>query len=275
MSRKSGRIEWLSTGRPHGRGGLSAPTLVVALAVLLVALLIVANLLLERTSQRPIALTSSDELLSSVDGISDALRSERTSAKTDVEVVAKESKLPEKVPAPAKEEPLKEAAVPAKAAQKTSHITENRAVAKNHGGYAVRAGLFRSQRYLIALEREIDSVKVPHFREKIVRPGSGFRLTIEAEDAQRARELLEAHGYEVEAADEMVVAFYFVEKEAEKALLFLKENGVRKAAISPYTGDLPVWKLSCGPYAEKAEADSVAALLRKKKIVDAVVTKND
>ena len=71
----------------------------------------------------------------------------------------------------------------------------------------------------------------------------------------------------------MYYSFFFVEKEADKALAILKENGVGDGDIEEYSGDLPVWKLSCGPYNSKKEAGDVAALLRKKKIVDAVVTR--
>ena len=275
LSRKSERIEGLSVVRPSGRGGRAAPTFIVALAVVLVVLLIVANLLLERSAITPVALTSSVDLLGSVDEISAALRHEREPDKAVVEEPVKEAAQPIMVEVSAKEESVDPTVAPLGEAKEETANESARVAGQQLGCSAVRAGLFRSQRYLIALEREIDAVNVSHFRDKIVRPGKGFKLTIEGGDVARAKDILEEHGYEVEAANGSAVAYYFVDKEAEKALSLLEKQGIKGAGVAPFSGDLPVWKLSCGPYSKKAEADTVAALLRKKKIVDAVVTKNE
>ncbi len=126
------------------------------------------------------------------------------------------------------------------------------------GRYALQVGVFRSQRYRNDLEARLTDLGVPHFRRAERKRFRTYRLTVQGDAPvlERAARVLEGLGYESERTDEGLVAYFFLEEEAQKALEGLVRAGF-KGGYARHGGPAPVWTVYAGPFATRQEAEAV------------------
>ncbi len=126
------------------------------------------------------------------------------------------------------------------------------------GRYALQVGIFRSQRYRNDLEARLTALGVPHFRRAEQKRFRSYRLTVQGDGPvlERAARVLEDLGYESERSDGGLVAFFFLEEEARKALEGLVRAGLR-GGYARHEGPAPVWTVYAGPFATRQQAETV------------------
>ncbi len=116
--------------------------------------------------------------------------------------------------------------------------------------FALQAGVFRSQRYRIATERQLGSLGLPHYVTRSERRGRAFRVVVSGEDQDTAARVWEEAGYRFDRTPEGLVAYFYLEDEAARAVKRLARAGIR-ASRSPYEGPIPVWTVFAGPFPEE------------------------
>jgi hypothetical protein len=279
------------------REGKVSPTLVVAAAAAFLGAVVVMNLFIKEKPPERYPLSSAKEALSvlgkpkakpeappaapapapevkpPVEPPKAAIEPPKAATPAPVAV-----KPPEPVPVkavtavPPKEAPApKPAPVPQAPPAKPAPAKEAAKPLAVGGDYVVHAGIFRSQFYLISLEERLKAMGIPYFREKVMRKGDGFRLSVVGAEASRARDILAASGYDAELGQGRVDSYFFLDKEWEKAKSSLAAKGIT-ATVEKYTGDVPIWRLYCGPFSE-GDAGLVLAKLKEKNIDDAKITR--
>ncbi|TAL18449.1 hypothetical protein EPN96_01390 [bacterium] len=282
-----------SLQKKSGLSGKASPTLVVAVAAALLGAIVVMNLFIKEKPPERYPLSSAKEALS-------VLGKPRAKAEVPPAAPAPEAKpsvepakaaaeavrpvtppAPVKPPEPApakvataavpKEAPAPKPAPAAPAVKPPPPAKEAAKPLAVGGDYVVHAGIFRSQFYLISLEERLKAMGIPYFREKVMRKGDGFRLSVVGADASKAKDILAASGYDAELGQGRVDSYFFLDKEWEKAKSALSAKGIN-ATVEKFTGDVPIWRLYCGPFSE-GDAGLVLARLKEKNIDDAKITR--
>ncbi len=116
--------------------------------------------------------------------------------------------------------------------------------------FALQAGVFRSQRYRIETERQLESLGLPHYVTRSERRGKAFRVVVPGEDQETAARVMEKEGYRFDRTSEGLVAYFYLKDEAGRAVKLLARSGIR-AEQAPYEGPVPVWTVFAGPFPEE------------------------
>ena len=116
--------------------------------------------------------------------------------------------------------------------------------------FALQAGVFRSQRYRIATERQLESLGLPHYVTRSERKGEAFRVVVPGQGQETAARVWKEAGYRFDRTPEGLVAYFYLEEEAGRAVERLARAGV-DASRSRYEGPIPVWTVFAGPFPEE------------------------
>ncbi len=178
----------------------------------------------------------------------------KTPAPESAQVVAKVAE-PQKPPPPAPK-PAEPAPAPALA---------------TGGNFIVNVGMYKNQSNLIGLEEKIKALSIPCFRDKIMRKGEGFRLSVVGADAAKAAQVLRGGGFEAFLSADRMDAYFYVDKEMGEYKSLLSSKGIQ-STFEKFSGDMPIWRLACGPFGE-ADAQAAQARIKEKNLADAIISR--
>ena len=111
-------------------------------------------------------------------------------------------------------------------------------------------GIFGSQKYRYAMERQLAEAGLPHFRSQRSKQGEGYRLTLALADAaqhEKAQATLDAAGVVYTIQGDSLVALFHFEAEAQRALQKLSEDDLN-GGYAKTRGELPLWVVYAGPF---------------------------
>jgi len=137
--------------------------------------------------------------------------------------------------------------------------------------HVVKAGAFASQKYLMEAVGKVRELGLPVQVVPTTIDSEGFTLTVGAADNEAnsaAISALTEAGYVFSAPHPGVTVYFRFEGDAEAALKLSREF-TEDAAVKPYKGPMPLWRVLAGPM--DAEAAKAAAMKMKSAGLEAEV----
>ncbi len=128
-------------------------------------------------------------------------------------------------------------------------VAEKKVAALAAGTHVVAVGVFRSQRHVTEISRQLTEMGFPVLTEEARKKGEGFVLRFGSTQKTKiasAVKLLKGDGYIIHEGDKGPELFFHFDDKAQTAKALVGETGA-KARVDSVEGKLPLWKVYAGP----------------------------